>query len=371
MYAETVKKPAQPENGSQTLPEEQMSPKDILKKFGQGKELFKKYWKLILLCVILGGVLGWVYDKYNYKPTRYMGFLTFNLETGQGQNDMGGISDLASAFGLGGGAQAGAGGLFFGENFILLVKSRTMLEKALMKEVTIKGKKYILANYYIEKSGILADEWKGNEKLQKLRFTQKPRNQFSTQESVAMMAVVKKIDEETSFSKQSPKSTFTTLKCNTEDELLSKVWLETLIATISDYYTTVSTKKTQEVLKVAKRRVDSLASALSGNDSRLARFADQNQQVVAQQARVAENRLTRNTSLLASMYFEAVRSLESIRMSLVKETPLLTIIDEPVLPLMTEVYEEGKNIKAGILIGLVVSIVIIFLRKTYQDIMNS
>lgn len=353
------------------LPEDQIAPKEVFKKIGEIRKMLVKNWKLILICLVLGGVLGWVYEYYNFKRTRYLAFLTFNLESGSGQSDAGGLSDLASAFGLGGGGMGSTGGLYHGENFPLLVKSRPMMERALMTEVSVKGKKQLLVNYYIEKSGIMLDEWEENEKMKKIRFTSKPRDEFSTDESLAMMAIVKKINEETSFNKDNPKATFITIKCNTEDELLSKLWLETLMATVEQHYQATSTKKTKLILKIARRRVDSLAASLTNTEVRLAQFSDQNQQAVAQQARIAENRLTRNTSLLASMYFEAVRNLENVKMSLVKETPLIEFVDPVVLPLATEKYESGKSTKAGILIGLVIAIAIIFLRKAYLDIMNS
>ncbi|MFN8356496.1 MAG: hypothetical protein U0Y10_18720 [Spirosomataceae bacterium] len=353
------------------LPEDQMSPKDIMKKIGNAKDAVKKNWKLIVICVVLGTVLGYVYDKYNYKPTRYLGFLTFNLEVGQQGNDMGGLSDLASAFGFSSGSSSSAAGLFVGENFLQLVKSNPMIERALMKEVTIKGKKVLLVNYYIEKSGILTEEWKKNEKFQKIRFINKPREQFTTDESIAMMGIVKKLNEETSFDRKSPKSTFLVLKSNTEDELLSKIWLETLLKTVEEFYKYTNTKKTVEVLHLAEHRADSLYSLLSRTESRLAQFTDQNQQVVAQQAQVTANRLNRSTGMLNTMYFDAVRNVESIRMSLIKETPFITIIEPPMLPLLTDAYEEGKSIKAGALIGFVLAIGIIFLRNTYLGIMNS
>lgn len=354
-----------------SLPEDQISPKDVARKIKQSFASVKKNWKLIVICFVLGTGLGWVYDKYNYTPTRYLGFLAFNLETGQSGSDMGGLSDLASAFGLGSGGSTSSSGLFVGENFLQLVKSTPMLEKALMKEVTIKGKKTLLVNYYIEKSGILDEEWEKVEKFRKIRFTTKPREQYSMDENIAMMGIVKKINEETSFDRKSPKSSFLILKSNTQDEMLSKVWLETLLSTVEEFYKYTNTKKTVEILKMAQRRADSLYNALTRTENRLAQFTDQNQQVIAQQAQVTTNRLNRNTGILNTMYFDAVRNVESIRISLIKETPFITIIEPPVLPLLAEAYEEGKSIKAGALIGIVLALAIIFLRKTVIDIINS
>jgi hypothetical protein len=353
-----------------TLPEDQISPKDVIQKLIGIKDALKNNWKIIVLFVVLGALSGWIFDKVNYKNTRYLGFLTFNLEAGQSGGPASGIADLASAFGLGGGGSE-SGGLFVGQNFIELVKSRPMIERALLTEVIIKGKKELLANYYVAKSGILNDEWEDNEKFKKIRFVKKPRDQFSLDESMAFMAVYQKINDETLFDKNNPKASFITLKCNTEDEQLSKVWLETLMETVSTFYKETTTRKTRQILHIAARRVDSLARVMAGTDAALAHFNDVNQSLASQQALVTQQRMARNSSLVSSMYYQAVQSLESIRFSLVKETPLITVIDPPVLPLATQKYQFGKSIKGGAVIGLVLAIAFIFIRNTIKEIMNA
>ncbi len=47
-------------------------------------------------------------------------------------------------------------------------------------------------------------------------------------------------------------------------------------------------------------RADSIAGLLSGTENKLARYMDQNQQVVVAQAKIQENRLTRNSTFLTT-----------------------------------------------------------------------
>lgn len=353
------------------LPDDQISPKEILNKIIGLKDNIKKNWKLILSFIVAGAIIGWIYDLKNFKKPRYQAYLTFNLDGGQQGGGASGISDLASAFGFGGGG-AEAGGLFSGQNFIELVRSRPMLERTLLNEVTIKGKKQIFVNHYIEHSGILDEEWEKEEKLKKIRFTnKKPREQFSLMENVALMGIYSKILEETQFDKNNPKSSFIILKCDMQDEALAKLWIEILIENVTDYYKETTTKKTREVLRTAKNRVDSLSRVMSGMDSQIARYQDANQNVVAQQAMVIQQRMARNSSLVGSLYFSAVQNLEAIRFSLIRETPLVTIISAPILPLRKSEYTMYKSVKAGIIIGFVLALFFLFVRNAVKGILNS
>jgi hypothetical protein len=247
-----------------------------------------------------------------------------------------------------------------------------MIERALLKEVVLKKKKQLFINYYIQHSGILEKEWEEDEKMKKIRFVKgKPRNEFSIDESVAMMTIVGKIVEETQFDKNNPKSSFTILKSDMQEEEMAKVWLETLIETVTETYKETTTKKTREILNSAKSRVDSLSRVMTGMDAALARYQDANMGMVAQQAMIVQQKMSRNSSLVGSMYYQAVQSLESIRFSLIRETPLVTIIDAPFLPLPKKVYPMYKSVKAGVIIGFVLALFFLFVRRAVLEIMKS
>ncbi|MFA9219255.1 MAG: hypothetical protein ACEQSK_19425, partial [Sphingomonadaceae bacterium] len=70
---------------------------------------------------------------------------TFNLET-QSASPMGGFGDMASMFGISGGAVDN--GLFSGENFYILFQSRPLMDRTLLRKVDIRNhKNVLLANY--------------------------------------------------------------------------------------------------------------------------------------------------------------------------------------------------------------------------------
>lgn len=350
-------------------PDEGFSAQKLVDTIINVKNQLLKNWYVVLICGIIGGLGGWAYDEANYKPPQYSAAIIFNQETGADMS--GGLNDLASTFGLGG-MSGGNTSIFAGENFFALFKSKTLMNRMLFQRVTKSdGKKDLLANYYIERGGVLRDEWKDSEKLQKFRFTTSNPDSISVAESQALGTVRTRITNNLALGQPNRKSSFIEFKVSCDSDTLSKVLAETWLQTIADFYKENKIQKTLEILRISERKRDSLEAALYKTEYRLARQVDQNQQIVVATGKIAENRLSRNTGLLSGMYTSAVANVEAVRSSLIRETPLVTIIEKPTFPLDVIVYPYGRAIKGGIVIGLLVSLVLIFLGNVYRSVMNS
>jgi hypothetical protein len=97
-------------------------------KYPEFKELFNVFiryclsqYKLILLLIILGGVIGLIYGKS--QSPNYVGVSTFIIEDKSGSRG-GGISGLASQCGIDVASLTGGGaGLFEGENIFEIMKA--------------------------------------------------------------------------------------------------------------------------------------------------------------------------------------------------------------------------------------------------------
>ena len=145
------------DNQYNSLPEDQFSFNDIVRKLVSFKNLIVRNWKILILSIILGTLGGFLFERLTRKPPIYIAKIVFNMENGSSGGGGGGLQDLASAFGIGGGNSASAG-LFSGDNFIELLKTKNLYNRALLTRVNVFGKNYIFGNYYLEKSGILKDE---------------------------------------------------------------------------------------------------------------------------------------------------------------------------------------------------------------------
>jgi hypothetical protein len=357
--------PVQP----RTIPPDQISPKSVLLSIIGLKDVFLRYWKLILAFTIIGGIIGKIIDIAEKRQPVYTAAITFNLGSGEGSNNMGGFGALANVFGMSGAAPDA--NIFTGDNFMIYAKSRPVVEKTLMKTVNIKGKDTLLVNYYIRHSGIRDKEWERDDSLRLFYFKQaKKTSDFTTQENIAMSQIYDRIEgREISVEQPERKSSFMELRVGMEDEALAKTFVETHLVTLKEDYKEKQTKKSSEMLTLLHKRTDSLYNKMMGNESKLAQYMDQNQQLVIAEGKLTEAKLGRNTTFLTQQYYGALQSEENMRLSLIRETPLFTVITPVYLPLYKEVIT-SIAMQAGIVLGLILSLLIVFLRETYQSVMR-
>lgn len=173
-------------------------------------------------------------------------------------------------------------------------------------------------------------------------------------------------DREITIGQPDLKTAFYDLTVLMENEMVSKTFAELLLKTIEKVYQETQTRKSREMLGIMERRVDSLARVLNRTESSLARTTVINTEAVAPTAKVEEGRLTRSTTFVSSLYLEASRNLENIRMSIVKEAPLFNIIEPPTLPLETKLFTR-ENTKFGAILGLIVAIIFVLAKQTYSE----
>lgn len=354
---------------SRPLPPDQISPKSVVLRIFQIKNVFRRNWKLLLIMVALGAGIGFIYDSLHTKKITYTGTIMFNLGGGSSGGGLpGDLGQLAGAFGLSSGAPDA--NIFVGDNFLIYAKSRPVIEKTLMKTDTINGKDTLLVNYYIRHSGIRDQEWEENDSLRAFYFKRpKTPNEYTRMEQLAMSDIYTRIEGEMAVKQPERKSSFMELSAFMEDEKLAATFLNNHLKTIEEDYQRKQTKKTREMYDLLNSRADSIASRLTGTENKLAQYMDQNQQVVVAQARITENKLTRNSGFLTTLYYQALQQADNMRLSLIRETPLFTIIKPVYFPLYREVLATA-GMQIGIALSLVLAIIVIFLRETYRSVMR-
>lgn len=342
-----------------------LSPKLIFQKLIETKDLALKNWWLILLITAIGTGIGYYVDAEKNKRLQYVSKIIFSVSGVTGGQEMGGFGSL---LGMNAG-QAGDAGLFKGENLFYVIKTRPVLERVLLTPVTLSdGRKEKFVNYYLDSTFLRQDEWASFlPEWMKVRITHSKRDSMERQERQVFDGVLNKIrDREITIGQPDLKTAFYDLTVLMENEMVSKTFAELLLKTIERVYQENQTRKSREMLGIMERRVDSLARVLNRTESSLARTTVINTEAVAPTAKVEEGRLTRSTTFVSSLYLEASRSLENLRMSIVKEAPLFTIIEPPVLPLETKLFTR-ENTKFGAILGLIVAIIFVLAKQTYSE----
>jgi uncharacterized protein involved in exopolysaccharide biosynthesis len=326
------------------------------------KYLFSK-WIIILLAGLLGGGIGFIY-AFIQKPT-YVAELSFALEDDKAGGGLGGALGIASQFGfdLGG---SGGGGAFAGDNLVELIKSRSIIEKTLLSTLNINGKNQTLVNYYIEFSKLENSKSDLKEEGNIQFLPNSDRSKFTRQQD-SLLGVFHKafINGILSVEKKDKKLSIITVKMKSSNELFSKLFTERLVKEVSDFYIETKTKKSAENLAILQHQTDSVRNALNSAISGVATSfdANPNPNQALQILRVPSQRRTVDVQANQAILTELVKNLEISKVSLRKETPLIQIIDRPILPLAIEKSSKKTSlILGGFLFGFLTVSFLIFKR---------
>jgi len=120
-----------------------------------------------------------------------------------------------------------------------------------------------------------------------------------------------------------------------------------------------------------QKQVDSVRASLNSAISGVALSVDAapNPNPLLQTLHVPSQRrqvdVTANTAILG----ELVKNLEISKMSLLQETPLIQIIDKPILPLEKSKLSKAISLIVGGIIAVILIVIIISLKAIYKDIL--
>lgn len=348
---------------SLSIDNDEISLKELIVKIKEWGVFLKSKWKSIFIFGIIGALIGLTIALFE-KPT-YKAVLTFAMEEDKGSGGgLSGALGLASSFGidLGGG---GGGGAFAASNLTELMKSRLLVEKVLLEPIIINGKLITLAEYYIQINE-LRKGWADNNLLKKIQFLPKAdRSNFTLQQDSILQQMHKiLIDKEhLSIMQKDKKVTILSIEVTSENELFSKIFCESIAKETSDFYIETRSKKSRINVDVLQKQVDSVRIALNGAITIVANETDNVYNlnpafnIKGAPSKKKQIDVQANTAILTNL----VVQLELAKITLRKETPLIQLIDRPILPLQKEKFGKLKSIiLGGFLAGLIYILYLIF-----------
>jgi len=323
-------------------------------------------WKTTLIIGIIGGLIGLTIALFE-KPT-YKAQLTFAMEDDKGNGGLGGALSIASNLGIDiGGSNSSGGGAFAASNLAELMKSRLIVEKTLLNQIQIGDKLTTLAEYYISINE-LRKNWINIPELRRVQFLAgTDRNKYTIQQDSILNTIYKKLIDRESLSimQKDKKISILSIEVKNKSELFSKLFCESLAKETSNFYIETKSKKSRINVDILQKQVDSVKSALNGAITGMAFEVDNvynlnpSLNVKGAESKKRQVDVQANTSILTNM----VVQLELAKITLRKETPLIQLIDHPILPLEKEQYGKVKLIfMGGILAGLIYILYLIFWR---------
>ena len=343
---------------------DEISLKELIFKIKEWVSFLKSKWKAIFIFGIIGALIGLTIALFE-KPT-YKAILTFAMEEdkGSGGGGLSGALGLASSFGIDLGG-AGGGGAFAATNLAELMKSRLLVEKVLLEPIEINGKTLTLAEYYIQINK-LREGWEKNSTLRKIQFLPNAdRSNFTLQQDSILQKIHKSLidKEHLSIMQKDKKVTILSIEVTSENELFSKIFCESIAKETSDFYIETKSKKSKINVNVLQRQTDSVRNALNGaingvaNETDIVYNLNPAFNIKGAPSKKRQIDVQANTAILTNL----VVQLELAKITLRKETPLIQLIDRPILPLQKEKFGKLKAIiLGGFLSGFLYILYLIF-----------
>ena len=337
--------------------------KDILIKLSEYKTyLFNK--KFIIISVSgLFFVLGIVFAISS--DSKYTAELTFVVEDQQqGGGALGSMTGIASQFGFDIG---GSSSTTFSQNNILeFLKSRGVVESALMQSREINKTDDLLIEHYLYLNKI-KDTWEKNKDLNPVSFHGILTQDNDSVSGNVWMSIVK---DKLVVDLESDEANIINLSYSSVNEEFAKMFVETLIEQMSKMYITYQTAQASNTLSFLNNRADSVFMELELAEEEFAKVKDINQRIVKASGRLKELQLMRRVEVLNAMYLEIVKNLELSKLTLLNQTPIIQIIDKPILPLEEEVKSLTALGLLGAFLGGFLSLVFFIFRKLFKDALS-
>jgi hypothetical protein len=198
------------------------------------------------------------------------------------------------------------------------------------------------------------------------------RTKFSLEQDSILQTISKALTKENlTIAQKDKKVSIISLTVKTENELFSKSFCEQLLKETSNFYIETKSKKSRLNVDILQKQADSIRYELNGAITGVAAASD-NVYNLNPAYNVKKTPGTRrqvdvqaNTAILTQL----VAQLELSKVSLRKETPLIQLIDRPILPLEKEKLGRLKSVILAGFLACFLTVLYLVFRQLYNKML--
>ena len=331
----------------------------------QNLQSFVRYmlskWRVLLGATLLSCIC---FVTYNYlKPKVYSASTSFVLQNAEsGLNE---ISSLASLAGVNLGGLTESSDLFQIDNIQELYRSHKMIAATLLSEADFPEGKDLLINRYIDQRKYRR---KWSDELNALEFKRELFGKSRLQDSLLLNFTDNIRKKTLGVSKPSRKLTILNININDKDPYFAKAFNEKLVENVSHFYKLTMTEKSGKNLSILQNQADSVKLVLDNAMLELAEIQEgtPNRNPLYKKTLVQEQKLIIDMAASSAIYETVVTNLELAKITHRNNTPLIQIIDEPILPLPNSRWKLAKTLIYATALGLVVAFISLSFIRFYQ-----
>ena len=321
------------------LPEKAFSFSDILIAISQ-------QIKIIILSIFISVFLSFTYVHF-IKAPKYISWVSLILPIQQ-TNAMGGISSLASQFGVTIPNENKAD--LSSPSFIpKLLESRTFAESIFSKNFFLPSLQKELSLLEILSSENSEDLMEKNESISKAISTLNDMIRFE----------------------KDPSSAFSIISISTSDPQFSRDLAEVVVNELDKLNRYFKSQTNSEKIKFINQRIYGVTRDLQQSEQRLKSFKEQNRQVTSPALQLEQDRLDREVEIQKEIFLTLKQQLELAKIEEVQEGSIIQILDKPEIP----IGPSNKNLTltlllstiSGTLIGLILAFVRTYVNNSDVD----
>ena len=308
-------------------------------------------WWIFLIVGLVGAIIGYLYAS-KQKPL-YESYLSFALdeggsETGGGSAAMGIAAQLGISIG-------GSQDIFAGDNILVIMQSRRVIESVLLSVDTFENKPITLIEYYLENTPGRNKDGAGNIHF----FSGEPKANFSyAKDSVLYDTYLGFKNTRITARRPDKRLNIYELMVDSYSEKFSKDFTDRLIEETNRFYTEIRTKKAKGTLDLLEERVPDIKKKLDASISGKAAIQDANLNTTFENAQVPIMLKESNAQVYGAAYAEMFKNMEVARFQYLRSIPLMQVIDESNYPMKKVIV--GK-LRTAIIFSIIATFVFLLL----------
>jgi uncharacterized protein involved in exopolysaccharide biosynthesis len=146
----------------------------------------------------------------------------------------------------------------------------------------------------------------------------------------------------------------------TEWPSVSLAIVGTLLSGVNDFNQRTRRDQAAAERKFVEARLAIAASELRVSEDRLQQFLQGNRQAGSPDLQFTRERLQRDLSLRQQVFTSLTQSYEEVRMREVRDTPVITVVDQPIVPGKPAARGRGARTLLGVLLGGMLGALLVF-----------
>jgi len=255
------------------------------------------------------------------------------------------------------------------------MKSRYTIEKTLLSPIIFNGVKMTMADAYI-KINRLDKKWNKSKSksLYNIKFPlgQERETYSRTQDSILGVFYDDFLEsKQLSVIRREKKISMVYVSFTSLNEHFSKCFVENLLDQTSSFYKETRTGQSKININMMQQTVDSIKALYEEAIYGSAAISNVNINTAFQAAAVPKIKQENNAQLYGTVYAEVLKNLETLKLDMAKETPILQIIDKPYYPLKVNKLGKVRGLVFGGFIGGVLIVMFLLFKRYFDKIMSN